>query len=158
MDARSLLLCLALALPGAAWASSTSASAGGGVGAALRLAIHIPKVVHMRVLQQPAHLEVTAADLERGFVIAKALVEVLSTHRQGYRLRALLASGPVVEAELQGLESPLRVDTGGAQVAMPSMVGRGRPAPYPVEYTLRLAPGTAPGTYAWPVALSVEDP
>jgi hypothetical protein len=41
---------------------------------------------------------------------------------------------------------------------MPSMVGKPRPAPYAVEYRLRLAAGTQPGTYAWPVSLSVEEP
>jgi hypothetical protein len=41
---------------------------------------------------------------------------------------------------------------------MPSMVGMQRPQPYNVRYHLRLKEGTAPGTYAWPVALQIESP
>lgn len=160
MKSRPLALLAFLVLAPLAGVAHASQSAGPGSSAqgALRLAIQIPRLLHMRILEQPRQLEVTAEDLARGFVVARGLVEVLSTHRQGYQVHARLASGPFVEADLRGLERPVRTGGDGARVAMPSMVGQPRPAPYPVEYRLRLAPGTAPGTYAFPVALSVEEP
>jgi hypothetical protein len=141
----------ALASNGLGGGSSPSASP------ALRIAIQVPRVVHMRVLQQPRHLEVTAADLERGFVLARGVVDVVSTHREGYQMRALLSQGPVVEADMAGLERPMTVRDSAA-TPMPSMVGKPRPAPYEVEYRLRLAADTVPGTYVWPLKLSVEEP
>ena len=158
MKTRAFALSLLLLAVSGAHASSDRSGTFPKAGAAMRLAIQIPRILQMRVLQQPHRLEVTAQDLERGFVLARGLVEVLSTNRDGYQVRAQLAQGPVVEAQVDGLAEPVRVGSGGAQVPMPSMVGKSRPAPYPVEYRLRLAPGTVPGTYAWPVSLSVEEP
>jgi hypothetical protein len=157
---RALFLA-AVALWAACGASASQGSATGSApaaSAALRLAIQIPRLLHLRVLGQPERLVVTAQDAERGYVVARGLVEVLSTHRHGYAVNAMLAQGPVTEADLEGLAQPLRVDAGGARVAMPPMVGKPRPEPYAVEYRLRLAPGTAAGSYRWPVSLSIQEP
>jgi len=159
MGNHALALAAALLLAGSAHAAqSVSGAAQPAASGALRVAIQIPRLVQMRVLQQPRALEITAEDLARGFVTARGVVEVLSTHRDGYQLRALLAQGPVVEAEMAGLERSVTTAAGGSRTQMPSMVGKPRPAPYPVEYRLRLAPGASAGTYAWPVALSVVEP
>lgn len=158
MKTRALVLAAALLCAGTAHASQSGSTGRAPASGALRIAIQVPRLVQMRVLQQPRQLEVTAADLARGFVVARGLVDVLSTHRNGYQVRALLSQGPVVEAELEGLERPLKVGSESTATPMPSMVGKPRPAPYPVEYRLRLATGTQPGTYAWPLALSVEEP
>lgn len=158
MTMRSAALLAAVLLAGGAHASQSLSVSSAPASGALRLAVQIPRLLQMRVLQQPAHLEVTAEDLARGFVSARGVVEVLSTHRAGYQVRALLARGPVVEAEMEGLARVVRTAGDATAVAMPTMVGKPRPAPYAVEYRLRLAPGTRAGTYPWPVALSVEEP
>ena len=151
------LLAAALLCTGAAQASQTISNPGAPASNAVRMAIQIPRLLQMRVLQQPRQLEVTAADLARGFVVARGMVDVISTHRNGYQVRALLANGPVVEAEMEGLERPMKVAAGSVATPMPSMVGKPRPAPYAVEYRLHLAAGTQPGIYAWPVSLSIEE-
>lgn len=159
MVSRALLALLALAAPLAAHASRDAvAGSAPAASAAVRLAIEIPRILQMRVLDQPAKLIVAAEDVARGFVVARGRVDVLSTHRRGYQVVAALAQGPVVEAEVDGLAETLRIGHEGAQVAMPSMVGKPRPAPYEVEYRLRLAPGAAAGAYPWPVSLSIGEP
>ena len=158
MRAPAIALAAALLFAGSAQASQSISAGSSPATNAVRMAIQIPRLIQMRVLQQPRQLEVTAADLARGFVIARGLVDVISTHRDGYQMRALLAQGPVVEAEMEGLERPMKVASDSVVTPMPSMVGKPRPAPYAVEYRLRLASGTQPGTYAWPVSLSVEEP
>jgi len=157
MKTRALLFAAAL-VSGAAHASQAGPGTGSPASTAVRMAIQVPRLLQMRILQQPRHLEVTAEDLARGFVLARGLVDVISTHRNGYQVRALLAQGPVVEAEMEGLERPLKVAAESVSTPMPSMVGKPRPAPYAVEFRLRLAAGTQAGTYAWPVSLSVEEP
>ena len=158
MKTRSLALAAALLGSGAAIASQSTSTAGSPASNGVRMGIQIARVLQMRVLQQPRLLEVTVADLARGFVIARGIVDVLSTHRDGYQVRALLAPGPVVEAEIDGLERPIKVSAESAATAMPSMVGKPRPAPYAVRFRLRLAADAQPGSYAWPVSLSIEDP
>ena len=55
-----------------------------------------------------------------------------------------------------GLPSAAVATSTGAVIPMPSMVGKPRPAPMPVEYELQLSPDAQPGTYAWPVSLSLQ--
>jgi hypothetical protein len=156
---RALALAVALAPAGSALgAADDAAAAAPRARAALRFALQIPRLLQLRVLGQPPRLEVTAEDLARGYVVAHGLVDILSTHRDGYKLRAGLASGPVESAELDGLARPVRADADAAAVAMPTQVGAARRAPYAVEYRLRLRSDARTGTYEWPVTLSLAEP
>jgi hypothetical protein len=141
---------------------ASSASAGGREGihasAAIDLRIVVPKVLELRLLDHPRTVHVSAADAASGEVVVSGpRVQLLSNARHGYVVQAAIR-GPFTEASIEGLPQPVHVDASGARIAMPSMVGRPRPQPFAVRYRLRLREDTRPGTYPWPVSLSLEAP
>jgi hypothetical protein len=126
--------------------------------ASIDLRIDVPKVLEMRLHGQPRTIEVTAVDAANGeMVVAGPRVEMVSNDRRGYWVDASLR-GPFEAATVEGLPAPMHVDGSGGRALMPSMVGQSRPRPYAVRYRLRLREGTVPGSYAWPVGLSIESP
>jgi hypothetical protein len=126
--------------------------------AAIDLRIVVPQMLEMSVLGQPATVEVTAADAANGEVVVSGpRVALLANDRRGYFIQADLV-GPFSDATIEGLAAPVHVTADGAHVLMPSMVGSPRPAPYNVRYRLRLQQGAAPGTYSWPIRLSIQSP
>lgn len=143
-----------------AFAAGTAASGAGALqaSAAIDLRIDVPTVLEMRLLDHPSTIQVTAADAANGeIVVSGPRVQMVSNDRRGYWVDASLR-GPFAAATVEGLPAPMQVDASGGRAMMPSMVGQSRPRPYSVRYRLRLREGTAPGSYAWPVALSIESP
>ena len=126
--------------------------------AGIDLRIVVPQALEMTVLDQPATVVVTAADAANGeMVVSGPRVALLANDRAGYFIQADLA-GPFSDATIEGLAAPVHVTADGAHVLMPSMVGSTRPAPYNVRYRLHLKEGAAPGTYGWPIRLSIQSP
>ena len=159
MDVRAPAFAIALALaPVAALAASSVATSGPTQArASVDLRIAVPRVLELK-LQHPDTVEVTAADAASGEVtVSGARVELVANGRRGYWLSGRV-SGPFLRATIEGLDSALTFDASGERVLMQSMVGLPRPQPHSVRYRLRLREGTAPGSYAWPVALSLEAP
>ena len=120
--------------------------------------IRIPHVLQMSLSGQPATIRVTQEDVERGEVVVRgARVRLVSNGRNGFRLRAELSGEAFVGAALHGLAAPVEVQERVAVTWMRSAVGGAYPQPAEVEYRFRLAAGTLPGQYAWPLALSLEN-
>jgi hypothetical protein len=120
--------------------------------------VTIPRVVRLAFSGQPATLRITAEDAAAGEVRVdgvEALVVV--NDPRGYVLQATL-SGPFSAATIEGFAAPVQLGNGEATVPMPSMVGKHRPQPRRIHYRFDLAKGTAPGVYAWPLALAVATP
>jgi hypothetical protein len=127
--------------------------------AALDFTVSVPHVMQLKVLGQPAALQVTADDIARGSItVSGAQLDLLVNDRDGYVIRAQLANPIFTAAKVLGLPGALVAGDGATTLRMASMVGRPRPAPMSVSYELQLAPGTTPGQYSWPVALSLEHP
>ena len=127
--------------------------------ASLDFTISVPHVMQLKALGQPAAIEVTPDDIARGSItVSGAQLDLLVNDRDGYVIRAQLANPVFTAAKVLGLPGALVAGDGAATLRMASMVGRPRPAPMPVSYELQLAPGTTPGQYGWPVALSLEHP
>ncbi|HEX6634835.1 MAG TPA: hypothetical protein VF038_12765 [Usitatibacter sp.] len=147
----------------ATWPALAAGGVASGAGAlqasaSIDLRIDVPKVLEMRLLDHPSTIEVTAADAVSGeIVVTGPRIEMVSNDRRGYWVDASLR-GPFEAATVEGLPAPMEVDGSGGRALMPSMVGQSRPRPYTVRYRLRLREGTAPGSYAWPVALSIDSP
>ena len=154
-----LPLALALAAPAALGAGHTVTGSGAMQSdAAIDLKVVVPQLLSMRLIDHPAQVTVTETDAAAGEVVVSGpSVALVANDRRGYFLEARLA-GPFAAASIEGLPAPLTVNSDGGRAQMPSMVGRQRPEPYRVRYHLRLKEGTAPGTYAWPVALQIESP
>ncbi|HUJ01638.1 MAG TPA: hypothetical protein VLY46_15470 [Usitatibacter sp.] len=149
---------LAIALPSAA--SSTSVDGGGALraGAAIDVRVVVPKVLELRLLDHPQTVQVSAADAANGQVVVSGpRIALVSNARSGYVVQAAIR-GPFTEASIEGLPQPVHVDSSGARVPMPAMVGQLRPQPFRVRYRLTLRENTPPGTYAWPISLSLQAP
>ncbi len=149
---RRLLAALLLAAAPMAFGASGVATGAAGLTArtAIDFAITVPRVMQMKLLGHPAALLVTAEDIARGKItISGPSIELLVNDRLGYSVRAELMSAAFTAVRVIGLPLGIR---------MPSMAGRPKPAPVPIEYELQLAAGAQPGHYAWPVALSLQEP
>jgi hypothetical protein len=149
---KRLLAVLLLAATPMAFGASNLATAAAGLTAraAIDFAIQVPRVMQMKLVGHPAALMVTAEDIAHGRItVSGASIELLVNDRLGYSVRAELMSAAFTAVRVIGLPLGIR---------MPSMAGRPKPAPVPVEYELQLAADAQPGSYAWPVALSLQDP
>jgi hypothetical protein len=152
-------LVVALAAQQARAASDVVASAQPVARASIDIAIVVPRVMHLRLLAHPAAIDVSADDIARGTLrVSGASLDILANDRFGYVLRAQLSSAAFSAARILGLPGALMPGGEAAMLRMPSMVGRPRPAPIAIEYELQLSPDAVPGRYAWPVALTLQDP
>lgn len=145
-------------LPAAAASGAASGSAAPPAHASIDLRVVVPRALEMRLADVPPTIEVTPADAADGEVVVSGpRVALLSNDRRGYWIAAAL-QGPFTEATIEGLVAPLHVGASGGRALMPSMVGQPRPQPFPLQIRLRLREGTPPGTYRWPVTLSIQSP
>lgn len=153
-------LYLAMAPPASSASSGIAQASGSPVAkAVLGFAVKIPRVLSMRLVDHPSSVTVSEQDVARREIVVRgARVDIAANHRNGYVLHAQLVGEAFTGLEFAGLERTLRSDGGLIVVPMPSTAGRPRSEPRPVEYRLLLAAHTTPGTYAWPVALSIQEP
>jgi hypothetical protein len=126
--------------------------------ASIDLRVVIPEVMRLALLEQPADLQISEQDSALGEVrVTGARILLLANDPRGYALLATL-SETFSEAAIEGLPAPVQIGPSGGAIPMPSMVGKPAPAPHPVEYRFRFPPGLAPGTYPWPLVLSIAHP
>ena len=159
--ARITIAGLALPFAQLAFGASEQALGNGALAAraAIDIAINVPKVMQMRLLGHPAALDVSAEDIARGSItVSGPSIDLLVNDRSGYNLRAELVNAVFTAVRIAGLPATVQASSAPAIVRMPSMVGRPKPQPMPVAYELRLASDAQPGRYAWPVALSLQEP
>ena len=150
----ALLLCCV----GAAHAAQGSGGGQGGVrsGASLDFAVRIAPTLRFALTGQPRNVEVSARDAAAGeVVVSGASLELVSNERSGVLLRAAVAR-PFVGVTIEGLGAPLDVTEQG--VRMPVMTQRDGTGEFRLRYRLRMRAGSSPGSYPWPVALSLEAP
>src|SRR5512146_1353300 len=106
--ARAFLAILAAASLPAAAASGAGAGALS-ASASIDLRIVVPRMLEMRLLDQPATIEVTPGDAAQGeIVVSGPRVALLSNDRRGYWVDGALR-GPFVEATVEGFGVPLRI-------------------------------------------------
>ncbi|MGZ5037968.1 MAG: hypothetical protein ACXWF0_05115 [Usitatibacter sp.] len=159
--ARITLAGLVLPFGQAAFGASDAVSGTAGLTAraSIDIAVQVPRVMQMRLLGHPAALDVTAEDIARGSItVSGPSIDLLVNDRSGYNLRAEIVNAVFTAVRIAGLPASVQVSASPAVVRMPTMVGRPRPQPMAVAYELQLASDTQPGRYAWPVALSLQEP
>lgn len=138
-------------------ASSVSIGGAPSARASIDVSIVVPRVAQLRLVAHPAALDITAEDVARGKVtVSGAQLDLLVNDPLGYVLRAKVVNAVFSAVSIVGLPGPLAATADSSTLRMASMVGRPKPQPLAVEYELQLAPDAAPGHYAWPVALTVE--
>lgn len=150
MHTARLVLLAAVALSPALPAAVSA----GGTAVRLQVSATVATVLRLRTVGHPASVEVTAQDVERGEVAVRGgLLDLFVNHREGFVLHGELVGGAFGEFELRGLPRDLRSEGTVASWPMPMMARR---APWAVEYRLRLRPETRPGSYPWPIVLSLR--
>jgi hypothetical protein len=125
--------------------------------ASLNLAIRIPRITRLVLLDHPSVLTIAAGDLARGALLVSGVrMAITSNSRRALVLRAELVGDAVQSVEVLGLGEPLAVSAGGNTIALPPM--KSSTSIVPVEYRIRLSPAAVAGNYRWPVVMSIEDP
>jgi hypothetical protein len=145
------VLCAAL---GAASVGSRSAEASQSVSQSVHFTIKVPPVVRVQMMKQPHALEITASDVERGYMELSAASLVQVTANCPYQVNFLPNGQVIRSARVSGLESDILV---GPEGSSRTSHGAARPpAAFQLSYRFELAAGVQPGTYPWPLAVSAH--
>lgn len=144
---RSIVTCAAmLALPmGGSVAAERSAT--------FQVSLEVPVRIALAVLGEPAPLTVTADDLARGYKVVSARYHVSHNSRRGCVLQI---------ANLGGVASTVRVTgLGDGAVAGGDVVelrgdGLAFEQDIALEFRLMFREGLPPGTFDWPVQVTVQ--
>jgi hypothetical protein len=126
--------------------------------ARIRVTATVPPRATLRVLHQTRTLVVTPEDVARGYVDAPAAsrVEVRNNNRRGCLLVFERIAGPDAsfgKVSVRGFERDVEIGPGGGFVPHPYA-----PAPVTAElgYRFSLDRDARPGTYPWPLQVSVR--
>jgi len=126
--------------------------------AALDFAVRIPAVLKVRSVRQPAGLYVSAEDALRGHVDVDSAIalEIVSNSRDGFMLR-LQAIHPVAgAASFRGVATPLHAVVQGGKLSISRFAGDPTVTTLRAGARIMLTPGTAPGSYPWPIAVAAN--
>ena len=125
----------------------------GNVAASLSVSVVVPARAVLSVDSQPTGLQITEADVARGFVEAPgaSLVRVRSNSSAGWLLEFQPLQGPYRALEVTGLGATALVNSTGGWVAQP-YAGRTF-VTASLGYRFFLSGDARPGLYPWPVAL-----
>ncbi len=148
------VLAAAMALaPASAAADQGTASASLG-NAKVTVSATVLARASMQVVRQPSQLVVTEADVRRGFVEADAasIIELKSNSQAGCLLTFESHSLPTKETVVRGLGRDVSIGPHGGMIAQ-RVQGDMTTV---LSFRFILADGAQPGTYAWPLALSVS--
>lgn len=131
---------------GAAQATTTGS-------AQLTVRARVPHFFRLDVLSQPRAIEVSAQDVGRGYVDLPAPVELAleSNAPTGYTIVFEREGDDFAGAQVRGLGQQV-------QVASQGMIGwkpGARRETMQFHVRLELAPGLAPGSYRWPLQVSI---
>jgi hypothetical protein len=113
----------------------------------------VPARVTLTALAQPSELEVSAADVERGYTEIAATYRVSHNGRRGYLLSLLPRRGLTREIEVQGLATTLVMGDEPVEVVQP-----GPPGSYQFALAFRFAldPAVVPGRYPLPLLVDAR--
>jgi hypothetical protein len=109
----------------------------------------------LKVISQPQKLVVTKADISRGYVEVKSAVrlEVKNNSRAGYLLVFEGKGMQFKEVYVQGLGSDVRITQGGGWIPQPYIP---KISELDLSFKFILTEESKPGTYEWPLEISVR--
>ena len=126
--------------------------------AELRVSAVVRKVTRLQVLSQPAFVQVTEADVARGYVEVPTPMQVAirSNTAQGYVLAFDSEADFFRQAHVRGLPNAVQVGASGGVVPQPP-AGRGMSSVrFDLGFRFDLSQTAKAGVYPWPVHLSAE--
>ncbi|MHB1123118.1 MAG: hypothetical protein ACYC0T_10410 [Ramlibacter sp.] len=123
--------------------------------ARVMVAATVLKHARMNITEQPATLEITAADVARGYVeVAEAGQISVRSNSPGFMLEFAVRGGLFRRISVGGLGQEVELDAAGGIAARPA-AGPGVSTTMKPQYRFMLAASARPGIYAWPMRLSV---
>jgi hypothetical protein len=143
--AGAIALILALATGAPAMAGEARAS--------FTVSAVVPARVTLTALDQPAELEVSAADVERGYAQIAATYRVSHNDRRGYLLSLLPRHGLTREIEVQGLATALVMGDDPVELVQPGPQGSHQ---FALAFRFVLDPAVVPGRYPLPVLVTAQ--
>ena len=126
---------------------------GGTVAAASTTTVRVTARVLPRLdvhLDRPAALQVSLGDVRRGYLDAQAPISVSGNVAGRVPLAVTIGSGPVRHVQVFGPQGTMEVPADGALFDVGAFVRGEQTA---LVFRFLLAPGTRPGSYAWPVSI-----
>ncbi len=104
----------------------------------------------------PEALEVSALDVERGFVevLRDSQVVVTNNNPGGFELNVWPVGSVFSSVSVYGFGAAVSLDADGGSVVLRDRCGSA--IPMRLNFHFRLAPGTAPGRYPWPLHFSIH--
>jgi len=120
------------------------------------VSVIVRPVAHIELQSAPAGLDISAADLRRGYieVMQPIQVTVRSNSPNGYALEVLTVAPVLTSMIVEGLNSELALGAEGGTVVQrwqkPQAVNLS------LKFRFELAPGLSAGSYPWPVRLAVR--
>lgn len=154
----ALIAALSMATVVGVQKSFAGSSAGFSSSTKISMSATVLERTRMQILHQAQELVITNADIMRGFVEVPAASRVMvkSNNPAGYLLAFEVMSGP------DAVFNSVNVVVGGRDVQL-STNGGWIPQPYirggvtmDLSYRFALAKGVQPGTYSWPLMVSVQ--
>src|SRR2546425_1918268 len=146
---RTILLLIASFVIVAAPAYADTASA------TMAISVQVIGRTLLTVGQQPASVEVTENDIQRGYIDVPAAVafQVRSNARDGYSLQFEPVSGPFAQAKVTWENNTAAVGADGSWLTHGYQQGTqtGR-----LDVRLVLAADATPGSYSWPVRFAAN--
>lgn len=126
----------------------------GSVSASLSISVVVPARAVLSVESEPTGLQITEADVARGYVEAPgaSLVRVRTNSPAGWLLEFQPLEGPYRALEVTGLGSTAQVGATGGWLAQP-YAGR-MLVTASLGYRFFLSSDARPGLYPWPVGLT----
>lgn len=123
--------------------------------ATLTVAVTVPPVSRLEVLSQPTSVQITAQDLQRGYVDLSEPIrlKIYSNAREGFALEVLPMSPLIQAIAVHGLGSEADLGAEGGRIV--ERWEHPQAASLSLTFRLVLAPGAMPGTYPWPLHLSI---
>lgn len=149
----------ALSLYAAAMSSPAEAAGMGRHSNSAKIGVtaYVTSYAKINVISQAREVVVTHADAIRGYVDvpAASIIEVKSNNRSGYMMTFAGQPGPFQEVEvIKDSGSPIRISLDGGSIFQAN--SSNSTMTMHLGYRFILAKGAQPGTYAWPLSMTVS--
>jgi hypothetical protein len=121
-----------------------------------KIAEEIQRHTALKVVHQTSELVITQADIIRGYIDipAGANIEIQNNNLGGYMIFFMGIGTPFKEVLVKGLGGEVKINSNGGWIAQPY---NGRdPVMAELSYRFILSENAKPGTYAWPLTISVS--
>jgi hypothetical protein len=113
-------------------------------------------IANIDLQSSPAALEISAADLQRGFieVAQPTQLVVRSNSQSGFALEVLTVAPLLSSMTIRGMESDSVLGPEGGTIVQRWQ--RPHPVSLSLQFRFALAPGLTAGLYPWPVRVAVH--